>query len=182
MEDGASGKMNIGFVDASFDPKLSGGDGAVLEPFQERAQSNAMTRGVTINQSGGTMVAGGETANVGFNTPVLSSGVPGSANYGYASSLWTSGGTTFITTEGKAYFAGTQNSGQAGNGTTDIILEWIESTPGSSYPIVAHAQGEIHSIVLDSNGQLWAAGENGKGQLGLGDTTDRETWTESRER
>jgi len=177
MEDGASGKMNIGFVDASFDPKLSGGDGAELYPFQDDFQSNAMTRGVTINQSGGTMVAGGETANVGFNTPVLSSGVPGTANYGYASSLWTSGGTTFITTEGKAYFAGTQNSGQAGNGTTDIILEWIESTPASSYPIVAHAQGHEHVIMLDANGQLWAAGENGLGQLGLGDTTDRSTWT-----
>jgi alpha-tubulin suppressor-like RCC1 family protein len=74
MEDGASGKLNIGFVDASFDPKLSGGDGAELYPFQERAQSNTMTRGVTINQAGGTMVAGGSTSNIGFNTPIFSSG------------------------------------------------------------------------------------------------------------
>jgi alpha-tubulin suppressor-like RCC1 family protein len=177
MEDGASGKMNIGFVDASFDPKLSGGDGAVLEPFQERAQSNTMTRGVTINQSGGTMVAGGETANVGFNTPVLSSGLPGTANYGYASSYWISGGNAFITTEGKVYFAGGNPNGQAGDGTTSGKLEWVESTPPSSYPIVAHAQGDDHSVVLDSNGQLWGAGRNNRGQFGTGDYIDKHTWT-----
>jgi alpha-tubulin suppressor-like RCC1 family protein len=71
MEDGASGKLNIGFVDASFDPKLSGGDGAELYPFQDFTQSNTMTRGVTINQAGGTMVAGGSTSNIGLNAPIL---------------------------------------------------------------------------------------------------------------
>jgi alpha-tubulin suppressor-like RCC1 family protein len=177
MEDGASGKLNIGFVDASFDPKLSGGDGAVLEPFQERAQSNAMTRGVTINQAGGTMVAGGSTSNIGFNTPFVNSGLPGSAQYGYGGSLWMSPGTTFITTEGKVYFAGYNQYGQAGNGTTGIIYEWIESTPASSYPIVGWAQGNGFAQALDASGQIWVAGLNASGQLGVGDTTDRTTWT-----
>jgi alpha-tubulin suppressor-like RCC1 family protein len=177
MEDGASGKLNIGFVDASFDPKLSGGDGAVLEPFQERAQSNAMTRGVTINQAGGTMVAGGSTSNIGFNTPIVNSGLLGTAQYGYGGSYWVSGGTNFVTTEGKVYFAGQNGDGQAGDGTTDVKYEWIESTPLSSYPIVGWAQGTDFAQALDSAGQLWAAGENTFGKLGVGDTTDRETWT-----
>jgi alpha-tubulin suppressor-like RCC1 family protein len=178
MEDGASGKLNIGFVDASFDPKLSGGDGAELYPFQERAQSNAMTRGVTINQAGGTMVAGGSTSNIGFNTPFVNSGLPGTANYGYAPSFTGySPGTTFITTEGKVYFAGYNQYGQAGNGTTGNIYEWIESTPASSYPIVAWAQGEGYAVALDSSGQLWATGRNTYGQLGVGDATNRTTWT-----
>jgi alpha-tubulin suppressor-like RCC1 family protein len=135
-----------------------------------------MTRGVTINQTGGTMVAGGETANIGFNTPIFNSGLPGTANYGYGASLWYGPGTTFITTEGKVYFGG-NSVGQAGDGTTDNKSEWIESTPASSYPIVAFATGDEFAMALDSSGQLWAAGENGDGELGVGDTTDRTTWT-----
>jgi alpha-tubulin suppressor-like RCC1 family protein len=180
MEDGASGKLNIGFVDASFDPKLSGGDGAVLEPFQERAQSNTMTRGVTINQAGGTMVAGGSTSNVGFNTPFVNSGLPGTANYGYGASFTGySPGTTFVTTEGKVYFAGTNSNGQAGDNTTDIKYEWIERTP-PTYPnikIVGWAQGQLYAMVIDAHGQLWGTGRNTYGQLGVGDTTQRTTWT-----
>jgi len=123
------------------------------------------------------MVAGGETANIGFNTPIVNSGSPGSAQYGYGSAYWQNAGTTFITTEGKVYFAGYNQYGEAGDGTTGIIYEWIESTPASSYPIVGWAMGRDHVTVLDSNGQLWAAGRNAIGQLGVGDTTDRETWT-----
>ena len=177
MEDGASGKLNIGFVDASFDPKLSGGDGAVLEPFQERAQSNAMTRGVTINQAGGTMVAGGSTSNVGFNTPVLSSGLPGTANYGRAASYWPSSGTPFITTEGKVYFAGDNSTGQAGDGTTATKLEWIESTPASSYPIVGLASASGMTQALDANGQLWGTGYNVGGAIGNGTWDSTSVWT-----
>jgi len=177
MEDGASGKLNIGFVDASFDPKLSGGDGAELYPFQDFTQSNTMTRGVTINQAGGTMVAGGSTSNIGFNTPFVNSGLPGTANYERAASYWPSSGTPFITSEGKVYFAGDNSTGQAGDGTTGTKYEWIESTPRSSYPIVALATGSGYNQALDSAGQLWASGYNANGQLGLGDDTDRTTWT-----
>ena len=177
MEDGASGKLNIGFVDASFDPKLSGGDGAQLYPFQERAQSNTMTRGVTINQAGGTMVAGGSTSNVGFNTPIVNSGLPGTAQYGYGSSFWGSSGTNFVTTEGKVYFAGDNIYGAAGDGTTSNVHEWKESTPASSYPIVGWSQGVYHDMALDANGQVWSVGDNAYGKLGLGNITNRTTWT-----
>jgi alpha-tubulin suppressor-like RCC1 family protein len=177
MEDGASGKLNIGFVDASFDPKLSGGDGAVLEPFQDLNQSNTMTRGVTINQAGGTMVAGGSTSNIGLNAPIVNSGLPGTAQYGYGSSFWGSSGTNFVTTEGKVYFAGDNIYGAAGDGTTSNVHEWKESTPASSYPIVGWSQGVYHGMALDANGQVWSVGDNAYGKLGLGNTTNRTTWT-----
>lgn len=177
MEDGASGKLNIGFVDASFDPKLSGGDGAELYPFQDFTQSNTMTRGVTINQAGGTMVAGGSTSNIGLNTPIFNSGLPGTANYGRAASFWFSGSSLFVTTEGKVYVGGDNVAGSSGDGTTVSALEWKESTPAPSYPIVAFTAGNAYNIVLDANGQLLGSGRNTYGQLGMGDTTNRTTWT-----
>jgi alpha-tubulin suppressor-like RCC1 family protein len=177
MEDGASGKLNIGFVDASYDPKLSGGDDAQLYPFQDFTQSNTMTRGVTINQAGGTMVAGGSTSNIGFNTPIFSSGLPGTANYGRAASYWPSSGTPFITTEGKVYFAGDNSTGQAGDGTTATKLEWIESTPASSYPIVGLASASGMTQALDANGQLWGTGYNVGGAIGNGTWDSTSVWT-----
>jgi alpha-tubulin suppressor-like RCC1 family protein len=182
MEDGASGKLNIGFVDASFDPKLSGGDGAELYPFQERAQSNTMTRGVTINQAGGTMVAGGSTSNVGFNTPVFTSGLPGSDMYGYADpgQLGYGLGTQLlITTEGKVYVAGDNIDGEAGDGTTSNVLLWTESTPPTTYgKIKAFVFGVKYSFVITDQAYMYRAGNNGAGQLGLNSaTTPISTWT-----
>ena len=182
MEDGVSGKLNIGFVDASFDPKLSGGDGAELYPFQERAQSNTMTRGVTINQAGGTMVAGGSTSNVGFNTPIFSSGLPGTNMYGYADPGqlgYIFGTQMLITTEGKVYVAGDNIDGAAGDGTTSNVLVWKESTPPTTYgPIKAFAFGVKYSFAITEQLYIYRAGNNGAGQLGLNTATNPiTTWT-----
>jgi len=182
MEDGASGKLNIGFVDASFDPKLSGGDGAELYPFQDFTQSNAMTRGVTINQAGGTMVAGGSTSNVGFNTPIFSSGLPGTNMYGYADPGqlgYIFGTQMLITTEGKVYVAGDNIDGAAGDGTTSNVLVWKESTPPTTYgPIKAFAFGVKYSFAITEQLYIYRAGNNGAGQLGLNTATNPiTTWT-----
>jgi alpha-tubulin suppressor-like RCC1 family protein len=181
MEDGASGKLNIGFVDASFDPKLSGGDGAELYPFQERAQSNTMTRGVTINQAGGTMVAGGSTSNVGLNAPVFSSGVKFGNMYGYAdpSQLgYNYGMAAFVTTQGNMYVAGDNIYGGAGNGTTSNVNVWTESTPPSAFKIRAFGGGVgSFRYAIDENNQLWRTGSNGNGQLSTGNTDNKSSWT-----
>jgi alpha-tubulin suppressor-like RCC1 family protein len=181
MEDGASGKLNIGFVDASFDPKLSGGDGAVLEPFQERTQSNTMTRGVTINQAGGTMVAGGSTSNIGLNAPVFNSGVRFSNMYGYAdpSQLgYNYGMAAFVTTPGNMYVAGDNIYGGAGNGTTSNVNVWTESTPPSAFKIRAFGGGVgSFRYAIDENTKLWRTGSNGNGQLALGDTDNISSWS-----
>jgi alpha-tubulin suppressor-like RCC1 family protein len=38
--------------------------------------------------------------------------------------------------------------------------------------------GAYHSVALKTNGTLWAVGQNGNGQLGLGDTSTRTTFTQ----
>jgi len=178
MEDGASGKMNIGFVDASFDPKLSGGDGAVLEPFQERAQSNAMTRGVTINQTGGTMVAGGETANVGVITRIMAttSNVSSPAykdfGAGYAYNI-----APVILSNGDVYVTGENSYGQLGLGNTADQTTWQKISDGKK--IVAGCAGTNVTFLISEGGGLWAAGRNTWGELGDGTTTNRSTFVVS---
>ena len=35
-----------------------------------------------------------------------------------------------------------------------------------------------HSLILKNDGTLWGCGQNSYGQLGLGDNTDRNTFTQ----
>ena len=179
MEDGTSGKLNIGFVDASYDPKLSGGDGAYLPPFQERAQSNTMTRGVTINQAGGTMVAGGSTSNIGLNTPIFNSGRPGSGNYGYDMGCGDQYASAFVSTEGRIYIAGNNDNGAYGDATSVSSGVFIDVTPPSTYPIVAVVDGNQFTYAIDSQGNTWKTGLNQFGALGLGDVATRYTWVDN---
>ena len=44
--------------------------------------------------------------------------------------------------------------------------------------VQAIAAGDFHSMVLKQDGSLWAAGDNGYGQLGDGTTTDRHGFVE----
>ena len=178
MEDGASGKLNIGFVDASYDPKLSGGDGAELYPFQERAQSNTMTRGVTINQAGGTMVAGGSTSNVGVITRIMAttSNVSSPAykdfGAGYAYNI-----APVILSNGDVYVVGENGYGQLGLGNTTDQTTWQKISDGKK--IVAGCAGTNVTFLISEGGGLWATGRNTWGELGDGTTTDRSTFVVS---
>jgi alpha-tubulin suppressor-like RCC1 family protein len=180
MEDGASGKLNIGFVDASFDPKLSGGDGAELYPWQERAQSNTMTRGVTINQEGGTMVAGGSTSNVGFNKPFFNSSVPGYDNYGLYAGTERATSQVILAKNGKLYGWGKNAYGALGLGDTTARTNIVEiPLPTVNRRIVGVANGGEFTIIIDEAGVTYASGRNNYGQLNKGDTTDRSTFSQT---
>ena len=55
-------------------------------------------------------------------------------------------------------------------GTTRLVAD----TPvASTYK--TFAQGQYHSLIV-SNGQVWSTGYNSNGQLGIGNTTSRDTW------
>jgi alpha-tubulin suppressor-like RCC1 family protein len=179
MEDGTSGKLNIGFVDASFDSKLSGGDGALLEPWQERAQSNTMTRGVTINQAGGTMVAGGSTSNIGLNKPFFNSSLPGLDNYGLYAGTERSTSQVILTKSGKLYGWGKNAYGELGLGDTTARTQIVEIQPPTVNRIVGVANGGEFTVLIDYAGTTYASGRNNYGQLNKGDTTDRSTFSQT---
>jgi len=81
--------------------------------------------------------------------------------------------TAAITTDGGLWTWGNNGFGQLGSG--------IAQDHGVANPIPTHimenviavSAGEMHTLAITKNGELWAWGRNGNGQLGDGTTTDR---------
>ena len=114
------------------------------------------------------------------NTPAMvpkPAGAPADFTY-----LQVSGGryhSLAVGSDGYAYAWGRNSSGQLGNGTnTDRNAPVRVKTPDrSTYPdlpadftYVQVSAGELHSLALGSDGNVYAWGDNSKGQLGNGTT------------
>ncbi|MDR2153288.1 MAG: hypothetical protein LBO72_10765 [Helicobacteraceae bacterium] len=83
-----------------------------------------------------------------------------------------------LSSEGKTYAAGTNEYGALGLG--DVSESYTFFTPVTSLEsekIARVAAGNSHSLALNSEGKVYAAGWNYEGQLGLGDTDMRENFT-----
>jgi alpha-tubulin suppressor-like RCC1 family protein len=63
--------------------------------------------------------------------------------------------------------------GDHGDGTHRLVPTLVDGVNG----VVAVAAGDFHSFALSRNGTVMTCGENGEGQLGLGDTAQRDTFT-----
>ena len=81
----------------------------------------------------------------------------------------------FLTTDGKVYACGINSNGNLGNGTS--ANQYTPVRCGSLIDIVDIAvSGLPHTVyAIQDNGALWVWGYNAQGQLGLGDTTNRQT-------
>ena len=80
--------------------------------------------------------------------------------------------TAAVTDSGELWTWGDNNAGQLGIGdTTDRHAPVKVSVNGQK--IVAVAAGVRHTAAITDSGELWIWGDNGDGQLGIGDTTDR---------
>ena len=102
---------------------------------------------------------------------------------GGAKQIATSGGHKFVlTNEGVLYAWGDNQYGQLGF-APDTDYGYTPSN--TNKPTIVDgtwskiAAGGKHSAAIDTDGHLWTAGWNGKGQLGTGDTDNRTTWTET---
>jgi alpha-tubulin suppressor-like RCC1 family protein len=78
--------------------------------------------------------------------------------------------------DGKVYATGHNYNGQLGLGDTNDRNTFIAVPSLSGKTITAIAAGGHHSFALDSNGKVYATGYNYYGQLGLGNTNDRNTF------
>ena len=67
------------------------------------------------------------------------------------------------------------NYGKFGNGNGNQFA-FNEPQQLLSTGISAVAAGVYHSLIVKSDGSLWSAGNNDKGQLGDGTTESRDTW------
>ena len=81
----------------------------------------------------------------------------------------------FLTTDGRVYACGHNSNGNLGNGTS--AHQYTPVRCGSLVDIVdVSVSGLPHTVyAVQDNGALWVWGYNAQGQLGLGDTTNRQT-------
>ena len=100
---------------------------------------------------------------------ILPFGLHRSISYDYAT-------THAIDSNGHLYGWGANANGELGNGTTGTE----QLTPlliDDTHNYIEGSAGQGFVILIDSNGHLYGCGNNDWGQLGLGDTTDRNVIT-----
>ncbi len=84
--------------------------------------------------------------------------------------------TVALDAAGHAWTWGWNDYGQLGDGTTTRRNTPVAvSMPSGMGTIVAIAAGYLHTVALDSAGNVWAWGNNDYGQLGDGTTSQRNT-------
>ena len=83
----------------------------------------------------------------------------------------------FIASDGSLWASGYNYYGELGMGNRDAQLSFTK-VESAGQNVKALAAGMRHTVLLKEDGTLWAAGYNFNGQLGLGDTDDRTTFTE----
>ena len=86
------------------------------------------------------------------------------------------GNTLFLRNDGTVWATGSNDRGQLGVGDntnryspTQVILE--DGTPLTNVAQVKMTS--VNTLFLRNDGTVWATGDNDRGQLGVGDNTDR---------
>ena len=88
-----------------------------------------------------------------------------------------SGFTFILTNDGKLYSCGGNNNGQLGLGDTTQRTTFTQVTTNINNDVKYVTCGSNHTFIIKNDGSVWACGNNGYGELGLGDKTARNTFT-----
>ena len=76
----------------------------------------------------------------------------------------------FLKSDGSVWATGENSDGRLGDGTTISRSNPVQVMDGTGVPlsdIIAISGGEMHSVLLKSDGTVWAMGYNGYGRLGM---------------
>lgn len=96
---------------------------------------------------------------------------------GHGNTLYHSSFIIGICMDGTLWGIGNNFYGQLGlSHSPTPVAEWTQIGTDSDWLMAAC--GSDHSILIREDGTLWAAGHNNRGQLGLGDNTDRDVFTQ----
>ncbi|MDY3777872.1 MAG: hypothetical protein SOZ53_03325 [Candidatus Onthovivens sp.] len=85
--------------------------------------------------------------------------------------------TLILKNDGTLWGCGRNEYGQLGLGDTTNRTAFIQIATNTD-DIKSVYCGGYHTFILKNDGTLWGCGRNYEGQLGLGDTTDRTTFTQ----
>jgi alpha-tubulin suppressor-like RCC1 family protein len=83
-----------------------------------------------------------------------------------------------LDSDGRVYATGDNEVDRLGLGDKSDRERFTEVSSLKRKKIIAIAAGHAHSLALDNDGRVYATGSNKDEQLGLGDKTDRERFTE----
>jgi len=85
-----------------------------------------------------------------------------------------------VDTNGSAYLWGRNEHAQCGSMNNRVVLYPTRAIGNFNGPIVSAGAGKNHSMLVDSNGDVWGIGRNHLGQLGIGIFSDIErSWKKS---
>jgi len=115
---------------------------------------------------------GNGVSGTGTNVPtpieIITSGV--------ASVSTSNGHTMILKKDGSLWATGYNGSGELGNGTTTNVSTPVEIFTSGVIAVSSGGDGTGgYTMILKSDGSLWATGENASGQLGIGNYTNVST-------
>ena len=86
--------------------------------------------------------------------------------------------TVILKNDGSVYSCGYNGYGQLGLGDTTKRTTFTQVTTNINIDVEQIACGYYHTFILKNDGSVYSCGYNTYGQLGLGDTTQRNTFTQ----
>ena len=87
--------------------------------------------------------------------------------------------TYILKNDGSLWSCGKNNYGQLGLGNTTNKSTFTQVTTNINNDVKQIACGTYHIFIIKNDGSVWSCGHNTYGQLGLNDTTDKTTFTQS---
>ena len=126
-----------------------------------------------LMQEGGYDITGNESINSLLNLLVIS-GISATDIKQIACGY----NCTFIVkNDGSLWACGYNISGQLGIGNNTQKTSFVKVTTNINNDVKQIACGDDFTVILKNDGTVWACGDNSKGQLGLGDTTQKTSFT-----